>query len=55
MKNRRNRNIRTLNSYCRLIIQATDLGVPLDDILSETRKYHGDIFAEAVRDRLNSF
>jgi hypothetical protein len=31
MKNRRNRNTGTLNSYCRLIVQATDLGVPLDD------------------------
>lgn len=41
---------RSIKSYCRLVKKATGLGVPLSDIISETRNFHGDIFtAEVIR------
>ena len=54
MKNRINVSQRAIVSYCSIIKEATRLGVPLDDILSETRNYHGEVFTEAVRHRLGN-
>ena len=43
---------RSIRSYCRLIKKATGLGVPLSDIISETRSFHGETFTEEVMRRL---
>ncbi|MCL1911337.1 MAG: hypothetical protein FWG13_03945 [Leptospirales bacterium] len=45
---------RAIRSYCRMVTKAADLGVPIDDIISETRKFHGETFTEEVIKRLHS-
>ena len=34
--------------YKRMVAEAVELGVPMDDILFETRKYHGEEFATMI-------
>ena len=45
---------RAIKSYCRMVTKAADLGVPIDDIISETRKFHGEIFTQEVVKRLHT-
>lgn len=39
-------------TYCRMIREATGLGVPLDDILAETKSFHGENFTSLVINEL---
>ena len=41
-----------IKSYCSMVTKAADLGVPMDDIINETRKFHGEIFTQEVIKRL---
>ncbi|MCL2025737.1 MAG: hypothetical protein FWG92_02900 [Leptospirales bacterium] len=43
-----------IRSYCRMVTRAADLGVPIDDIISETRKFHGEAFTQEVIKRLHA-
>ena len=40
------------NRYCRMALSAVMLGVPLDDILAETSRYHGENFSVSVKQKL---
>ncbi len=48
-------NQHKIKSYCRMVHEATSLGVSLDDILRETSKYHGDLFREQVQKKLTDY
>lgn len=48
-------NQHKVKSYCRMIHEATSLGVSLDDILRETSKYHGELFTEQVQKKLTDY
>jgi len=39
--------------YCQLISFAVKHGVPMDDIIMETRKYHGTEFTDLVEKEIN--
>jgi len=45
---------RAIKSYCRMVTKAADLGVPVDDIINETRKFHGETFTQEVMKRLHT-
>ena len=41
-----------IRSYCHMVTKAADLGVPIDDIIDETRNFHGETFTQEVIKRL---
>lgn len=46
-------NSTMLRNYCSMIRKAAVLGVPMEDLLLQTRYFHGDIFADAVKKSLH--
>ena len=44
-----------LKSYCRWAAAAVQHSVPLEDIIYQTRLYHGDDFAGAVEEKIKDF
>ena len=44
-----------LRSYCKLAAAAVRHSVPLEDILTQTRLYHGEEFAGAVEEKIKEF
>ena len=46
---------KALRSYCKLAAAAVKHSVPLDEILYQTRLYHGDEFAGQVERAIKEF
>jgi hypothetical protein len=53
MAKRINHDSRTIDKYARLAKTAVDCGVSFEIIIAETRRYHGDKFADLVTKRMN--
>ncbi len=48
MANLNNYSYNQLQQYSHLVKRATKYGVPIDMIIEETRKYHGNDFADII-------
>ncbi len=46
-------NSTMLRNYCTMIRKAAVLGVPMEDLLLQTRNFHGEKFADAVKQKLH--
>jgi len=42
-----------VNKYSRMVIKAVNLGVDMEDVIHETREYHGKEFADLVAAKIN--
>lgn len=54
MKEINPRNQKEIARYSKLVLEAMELGVSIEDIIFETRKYHGHVFANLVAQRIGS-